>query len=143
MGTNTSWTNASLFEFLTNCEMAQAGNWSVQLIEGSEESILVTVVNQGDLEIYVSVAGEQILASVLLWPSQMVNDPVALNAGLLRDHKLLPLSTFGITQSLGEEWYELFGALSADSDEGGVLTELMTLEGNAIEVVEAYQDYLN
>lgn len=137
------WTNTLLLDFLQGCEMAQSGDWSVELIEGSDESVLVTVTNKGDLEIYISVSGEQILASVLLWPVELVGDQAALNAALLRDHKLLPLSTFGITPGMGGEWYELFGALSAGSTKESVMAELLALSDNAIEVAEVYQDHLD
>lgn len=137
------WNNTLLFNFLQGCEMVRSGDWLVELIEGSEDSILVTVAKSGDLEIHISVSGDQILASVLLWPVSVVDAQAELNAALLRDHKLLPLSTFGITQAVDDEWYELFGALSAGSTEESVLAELLALSDNAIEVAEVYQDYLN
>ena len=83
------------------------------------------------------------LASVLLWPVASVGDEAAFNAELLRDHKLLPLSTFGITAGPdGRPWYELFGALSTRSTVDSVLTEIITLGDNTLEIAEAYREYL-
>ena len=139
------WTNTLLRQTLQDSKAVISGHWRVEPTNHAtdiNDAILITFADQGDLEVHLSVCGEQILASVLLWPVSLVRDPAAFNAALLRDHKLLPLSTFGITPGLDEDWYELFGALSAGSTEQSVLTEIDTLGENALEVTEAYADWL-
>lgn len=136
------WTNTMLLETLNDTDAAKSGDWQVELVEGTEESLVVTLKGYGDLEVYVSVCGEQILASVLLWPVGAVEDTAGFNMALLSDHKLLPLSTFGIAKGPGGDWYELFGALSARSTAESVLTEIVTLADNALEIAEAYSEWL-
>ncbi len=137
------WTNQMLLETLRESEQVKNGDWEVELIQGSEECLVVTMHSQGDLEIFVSASGDQILASVLLWPVDAVPDQASFNAELLRDHKLLPLSTFGITVGPDNKpWYELFGALSTRSTVDSVMTELVTLADNTLQIAEAYQEYL-
>lgn len=137
------WTTTQLLQDLRGCAAVTTGAWQVEQVTDTSDTILITCVEQGDLEVHLTVCGAQILASVLLWPTRLVHDSAKLNATLLRDHKILPLSTFGITYALDEDWYELFGALSADATLQNVLTELTTLAENALEVTEAYADQLS
>lgn len=140
---NAMWTNQMLLETLRESEQVKAGDWDVELIQGSDECLVVTMHSQGDLEVFVSASGDQILASVLLWPVASVPNQAEFNAELLRDHKLLPLSTFGITTGPDNQpWYELFGALSTRSTVDSVMTELVTLAENTLQVAEAYQEHL-
>ena len=140
------WTNTLLRQSLQKSAAVTTGHWQVTSQaqeDDTEETMLITFADQGDLKIHLTVCGEQILASVLLWPVSLVRDPAGFNAALLRDHKLLPLSTFGITPGVEGDWYELFGALSASSTEQSVLTEIETLGENALEVSEAYAEWLS
>ncbi len=91
----------------------------------------------------MSVSGSQILVETLLWPVEEVNDPAAFNTFILKTHKLLPLSTFGIRQGPdGRDYYEMFGSLSAGSILDSVLFEIETLADNAMQAAEAYQSDL-
>ncbi|MGF1605596.1 MAG: YjfI family protein [Rhodothalassiaceae bacterium] len=132
------WTTQTLYEALA--DPGQSGltpaEAAVSLVEGAQSAIRVTLQLYGDLDVYVSVEGDQILASVLLWPVAEQEDPDAFNRMILSLHKTLPLSTFGITSVQGEAYYELFGALSAGSVLASVVTEIRTLAANAIDVVE-------
>jgi len=92
----------------------------------------------------MSVSGSQILAETLLWPVDDVKDTAAFNDMILKTHKVLPLSTFGIRQGPdGKEYYEMFGSLSAGSLLESVLFEIETLADNAMQAAEAYQTDLN
>ena len=94
----------------------------------------------GDLPLLMSVSGGQILVDTLLWPADDVADPADFNAKILKTHKLLALSTFGIrTGPDGKDYYELFGALSAGSILESVILEIETLADNAMQIAEAYQ----
>ena len=100
-------------------------------------ALQVRFPDHGDLEVTVTVAGEQLLASTLLWPRASQAAPTNFEEHALRIHKFLPLSTFGITTVDGEDWYELFGALSANATLEDVLMELQRLAQNAVDVAEA------
>ncbi len=134
-----TWTTESLFMALEGTEAATSGIIRFELVRGADDSIAATMVEFGDLSIVMSVGTEQLLAQVLLWPVDSLKDPAAFATTALRTHKLMPLSTFGITTGPdGVDYYELFGALSASSKLGNVVLELETLADNAIEAVEAY-----
>ena len=140
---NFMWTNSMLENTLNDSEPVEDGSWSVEVMQGADECLVVTLASHGDLQVYITISGDQILASTLLWAAGSVTDQAALNAELLTDHKLLPLSTFGITNGPGgEPWYELFGALSARSTAESVMTEITTLADNALDVAEAYREFL-
>jgi hypothetical protein len=137
------WTFETLLAALESSTAAQEGELSVARVEGVDPVMIVTMHDFGDLPVTVSVAGGEIQASVLLWPAATIADQAAFNHDVLRTHKLLTLSTFGITNGPdGTEWYELFGSLSAESTFETVLIELETLADNAIDVTETYADRL-
>jgi len=137
------WTFEALQASLAGSPAGQGGELSIERIEGIDPVMIVTMHDFGDLPVTVSVAGGEIQASVLLWPAASVPDQAAFNHDILRTHKLLTLSTFGITQGPdGTEWYELFGSLSAGSTLESVLLELETLADNAIDVTETHADRL-
>ena len=134
--TDTAWTDASLLEALAGGQATEEGELTARLIEGVDPALMVTMHLYGDLEIFLSAQGEQVLASVLLWPVKDQPEKEHFNDFLLRTHKTLPLSTFGITTVDGQDYYELFGALSSRSVLASVVEELRTLASNAIEMVE-------
>ena len=143
MRDTTLWTPLGLYEALRAAPQAADGAMTVELIEGAEPSLLLTMHDYGDLPLFLAVGGHQIVVEALLWPVTMVRDPARFNEDLLRTHKLLPLSTLGI-ESLadGSDVYIMFGALSASSALADVVFEVETLADNVIQVTEAYAPHL-
>ena len=143
MSEDRNWTTETLYEALAQSETAGAGGIEVELVEGTEPGILITMTEFGDLPLLMSVSGSQILVDTLLWPVDEVSDPAAFNEMIMRTHKLLPLSTFGIRQGPdGREYYEMFGSLSAGSILESILFEIETLADNAMQAADAYQSDL-
>ena len=143
MSEDRNWTTATLYEALAQSETAGEGEIEVELVEGTDPGILITMTEFGDLPLLMSVSGSQILVDTLLWPVDEVNDPAAFNEMIMKTHKLLPLSTFGIRQGPdGREYYEMFGSLSAGSILESILFEIETLADNAMQAAAAYQSDL-
>ena len=143
MSEDRNWTTATLYEALAQSETAGEGEIEVELVEGTDPGILITMTEFGDLPLLMSVSGSQILVDTLLWPVDAVNDPAAFNEMIMKTHKLLPLSTFGIRQGPdGREYYEMFGSLSAGSILESILFEIETLADNAMQAAAAYQSDL-
>jgi len=137
------WTTDTLHRALAQSEAAGEGAIKVELVAGIDPAILITMAEFGDLPLLMSVSGSQILVETLLWPVDEVEDTAAFNDLLLKTHKLLPLSTFGIRQGPdGKDFYEMFGSLSAGSKLESVLFEIETLADNAMQAAEAYQSDL-
>lgn len=103
----------------------------------AENVLVVRFPDAGDTDVVMTTEGDQMLASTLLWKRSEQKDPSRFEEDLLRTHKMLPLSTFGITKIAGEDWYELFGALSASSTLDNVVLELKFLVQNALDIAEA------
>ena len=138
-----NWTTETLYEALAQSETAGEGEIEVELVEGTDPGILITMTEFGDLPLLMSVSGSQILVDTLLWPVDEVSDPAAFNEMIMKTHKLLPLSTFGIRQGPdGREYYEMFGSLSAGSILESILFEIETLADNAMQAAAAYQSDL-
>lgn len=143
MSEDGNWTTESLCRALAQSETAREGEIDVEMVAGTDPGILITMVEFGDLPLLMSVSGSQILVDTLLWPVDEVKDSAAFNDLILKTHKLLPLSTFGIRQGPdGREYYEMFGSLSAGSILESILFEIETLADNAMQAAEAYQSDL-
>jgi uncharacterized protein YjfI (DUF2170 family) len=143
MSEDRNWTTETLYEALAQSETAGEGAIEVELVEGTDPGILITMTEFGDLPLLMSVSGSQILVDTLLWPVEKVDNAAAFNEMILKSHKLLPLSIIGIRPGPdGKDYYEMFGSLSAGSILESVLFEIETLADNAMQAAEAYQSDL-
>ena len=137
------WTTHSLQQALGESEMVNSGAASLELIDGTEPALHIRMKQYGDLPIFLTVVGEQILAESVLWPLEDVRGVEKFNDEVLRTHKLFPLSTISLdTMSDGNQYYTMFGALSATSIVENVVFEIETLADNVIKATEAYADYI-
>lgn len=136
------WTASTLCAAIAAAQPVRDGAVAVELIEGAEPGLHLTMHDYGDLPLFMAVIGRQIVVEALLWPVSQVRDPARFNEALLRTHKLFPLSTLGIETLDGESVYIMFGALSASSSLADVLFEIETLADNVIRATEAYEAHL-
>lgn len=137
------WTAQTLFDALSATEPFADGRAAVELIQGADASLHVTMKEYGDLPLFIAVFGDQIVVEALLWPASDVRDTAAFNEEVLRSHKLFPLSCVGLeTLPDGQACYTMFGALSASSILPNVVLEIETLADNVIKATEAYEDFL-
>ncbi len=108
------------------------------------EVLCVTLKEKGALDVFVAVSGERdILASVVLAKCSSVPNREAFERMVLKTHKFVPLSSFGITMMDGEEWYELFGSLSARSAAAVVVEEVAILAANAVDAASLIEEWRN
>ncbi|MFT7559390.1 MAG: hypothetical protein ACI93R_001301 [Flavobacteriales bacterium] len=137
------WTNESLYSALLNEPMFIDGVAGIELIDGVEQTLHVIMYEYGDLPVFITVAGEQIIAEAVLWSKDEVSDVAAFNDTILRTHKYFPLSTISLdTLADGRDYYHMFGALSATSIMPNIIFEIETLASNVIQVTEAYSRLL-
>lgn len=137
MTTVTPWTVRTLFEEFEKSDLLPQEDIKLELVEGVSPSLEVSYEDL-DRKAVLVVEGEQILVSILVCPVADVADSKELNETLLKTHKFLPLSTIGITTINGQDYYELFGALSSRSLLNSVATEIIALADNYEEVVSAF-----
>lgn len=126
MGLAETWTIDTLAQALGGFD----GEFAAEALGG--DVLRVTVAEQGDLAVFLSVAGEQIVVSTLLWPVDEQANADAFNRFILKAQKLVPLSNFAITEVDGREYYELIGELAAASPIAMIALELRVLAENAI-----------
>lgn len=137
------WTAQALFDALVATELFKEGRAAIELIQGADSSLHVTMREYGDLPLFMAVVGEQIIVEALLWPVDEVRDLAAFNEEVLRSHKLFPLSCIGLeTLPDGQDCYTMFGALSASSSLSDVVLEIELLADNVIKATEAYEGFL-
>lgn len=137
------WTTTSLYEALKGEDLFASNRASTELIGGVESSIHIVMHEYGDLPLFLTVAGDQLIVEAVLWSIEEVSDLVQFNDAVLRTHKYFPLSTISLdTLGDGKDYYHMFGALSAASIMPNVIFEIEMLAANVIQATEAYSDLL-
>lgn len=138
-----SWTTEGLFDALQTVALFASGKASLDLIDGIEPTLHIRMHEYGDLPVFLTVAGEQIIAESVLWSTDEVKDIVGLNDAVLRTHKYFPLSTISLDGAAqGKDYYHMFGALSSTSILANIVFEIEVLASNVIQATEAYADFL-
>ncbi|APD86923.1 DUF2170 family protein [Alteromonas gracilis] len=107
-----------------------------------EENCLL-IANQDGIDAWLAISGEQILVESLLFAASDVKDKPALDHEILSTHMVFPLTTVGISNIGGEEYYTAFGALSAQSKAESIVIEVETLFQNVASFLDAYETHLN
>ncbi|BCH56407.1 hypothetical protein RvVAR031_40570 [Agrobacterium vitis] len=136
------WTLTSLTRLFA-ADPEALGDVDVTVPE-SGDVICVTLKEKGDMDVFVAVSGERdILASIVLVPCDDVPNRADFERMVLKTHKFVPLSSFGITTIDGEEWYELFGSLSTRSRAETVVEEVAILAANAVDAAVMIEEWKN
>lgn len=136
------WSTLSLYQALLQDDSAQNGQLSIELPDGVTQSMHIVMHEYGDLPIFLTVSGEQIVAESVLWSVSEVKDSTAFNEAVLRTHKYFSLSTISIDRIAEKDYYTMFGALSSSSRLSTICFELDVLANNVIQAIEAYSEYL-
>ena len=137
----TPWTVPAIKAALDESALLREGEMTLRVLEGADAVLLATMHEYGDLPVYLSVGGAQIVCSVLLWPVAEQADRHAFNEFLLKAQRVVPLSNFAITNVGGEDVYELMGELSCKTTLQTILIELRTLAENAIDATELRETF--
>lgn len=139
-----NWTTNSLFEALKGTELFSSGQASIELIDGVEPALHIVMSEYGDLPVFVTVAGEQIIVEAVLWSVSEVTNVELFNETILRTHKYFPLSTISLDKvAEGKDYYHMFGALSSTSILHNIVFEIEVLANNVIQATEAYSEFLS
>jgi uncharacterized protein YjfI (DUF2170 family) len=137
----TAWTVPAIKTALDASSLVREGEMTLRVLEGAEPVLLAAMHEYGDLPIYLSVGGAQIVCSVLLWPVSEQADPARFNEFLLKAQRVVPLSNFAITSVGGDDVYELMGELSCKTTLQTILIELRTLAENAIDATSLRETF--
>lgn len=130
-----AWTPRTLADALNNIAELDID------IENNESSLIIKMNDYGDLPLAVLFTSQQIVIATYICPVNTIRDTAEFNLFLLRNQKVLPLSSVGITQVKQEEYYVGFGALSLNSSLADVMLEITTLVENALDIAEITQVY--
>lgn len=138
------WTTQSLFEALSKEELFNSNQASLELIDGVDPALHIVMNEYGDLPVFLTVAGEQIIVEAVLWSVSEVTNVEKFHETVLRTHKYFPLSTISLDSvGDGNDYYHMFGALSSTSILSNIVFEIETLANNVIQATEAYSEYLS
>jgi uncharacterized protein YjfI (DUF2170 family) len=140
---STLWTTRTLFNELQETALFSSQQATVELIDGIDPVLHMVMHEYGDLPIFLSVYGEQIIVESVLWSTSDVKNMAEFNEAILRTHKYFPLSTISLDKRVdGVDYYHMFGALSSASKLSNIVFEIEVLASNVIKVTEAYSEYL-
>lgn len=111
-----------------------------QPIPGLEEVLQVTVQDYEELPAFVSITETQILCITNLFLETEVNPEAR---GMMLEEMLelnipMPLSSFAKM----DDRFVIFGSMSIHSSIENICHEIITLTENAVEAIDALQDYL-
>ncbi|POT28923.1 DUF2170 domain-containing protein [Citrobacter freundii] len=110
-------------------------------IEYNEQSLIVKMNDYGDLPLSILFTSRQLIIETVICPVSSINQQDEFNIFLLRNQKLLPLSSVGISRVQQDEYYVAFGALSLNSSLNDVVLEMTTLADNALDLAEITEEY--
>lgn len=110
-------------------------------IEYNEQSLIIKMNDYGDLSLGILFTSHQIIIETVICPVCSINQQNEFNIFLLRNQKLLPLSSVGISRVQQDEYYVAFGALSLNSSLDDVVLEMTTLAENALDLAEITEEY--
>lgn len=110
-------------------------------IEYNEQSLIIKMNDYGDLSLGILFTSRQIIIETVICPVCSINQKNEFNIFLLRNQKLLPLSSVGISRVQQDEYYVAFGALSLNSSLDDVVLEMTTLAENALDLAEITEEY--
>ena len=138
-----SWTTSSLHEALLRTDLFVGGHATIEFIDGLDPVLEIGMKEYGDLPVFLTVSGDQIIVESVLWSVSEVEDVNRFNDAILRTHKYFPLSTISLdNMGANGDYYHMFGALSATSLIQNVVLEIEVLASNVIQATEAYGDFL-
>lgn len=141
--THPYWNVHSLAEDLQRSALAEGGRLQVEVLEGADASLLVTLPDFGDLPVHLALSGDQLVVEAFLWSAADVADRAGLNEQILRLQKLFPHATLAL-EPLGSEGegYVMFSAMRATSSSDDIICEILALADSVIQVTEALAGYL-
>ena len=115
-------------------------SFSCSLISDEQEVLQVILSDSEEIPIYVTITDTQILCIAYLFKKDEVKKEMlsSLNEQCLQLNIPMPLSAFATV----DDQYTLFGALSTESIFENIQREIVILGENAVEALEALEDYL-
>lgn len=143
MNVNAPWNIDLLYQALHDSELVTQKQASLELLNGSDACLLITMHDFGDLPLFLAVAGGQIVIEVPLWPVSEVQNSAAFNEQVLRLQKFFPLATVAMqTYEQGESAYSVFSALTSSVSLARLVYEIETLSHNVIQMTEVFEPLL-
>lgn len=130
-----AWTPQVLTKVLTNFH-----GLNIDIIS-NEQSLIIKMNDYGDLLLSILFTSRQMIIETVICPVNNIQHQDAFNLFLLRNQKLLPLSSVGISRVRQDEYYVAFGALSLNSTLEDVVLEMTTLVDNALDLAEITEEY--
>ena len=103
-------------------------------VTNSENALIIKMNDYGDLQINILFTSRQMIIETFICPDEF-------NTFLLRNQKMMPLSSVGISSVQQEEYYIVFGALSLKSSLEDILLEITSLVDNALDLAEITEEY--
>ena len=79
-------------------------------VTNSESVLIIKMNDYGDLQINILFTSRQMIIETFICPVSSISNPDEFNTFLLRNQKMMPLSSVGISSVQQEEYYIVFGA---------------------------------
>ena len=115
-------------------------SFTCSVISENQEILQVILTDSEEIPVYITITDTQILCIAYLFKKEEVKKEMlaTLNEKCLQLNIPMPLSAFAMI----DDQYTLFGALSTDSTFDNIQKEIVTLTENAVEALEALEEYI-
>ena len=125
---------------LSQHRTAEGYTFDCQTIQGEVEVLHIEMNGFDGFPVFVTRTASQIICIIYLWTEAEINQQHRLEMlEVMLDTSIsIPLSSYA---RVGDR-YVLFGSLSVSSDFDKVVEEIVTLNENALDVVEAMEEFL-
>lgn len=128
-----------LSRYLATCKY-KGYEFSCLPMSGEQEVLRVEVSGLEEIPIFMTMTDTQILCISYLFTKQEIyaEKEAELNQYLLELNIPMPLSAFALV----DDFYTIFGSLAPESSHDNITQELITLAANAVDTLQALEDYI-
>jgi hypothetical protein len=125
---------------LSKHRTAEGYTFDCQTIHGDVDVLQIEMNGFDGFPVFLTRTASQIICIIYLWTEAEINQQYRLEMlEVMLDTSIsIPLSSY----AREGDRYVLFGSLSVSSDFDKVVEEIMTLNANALDVVDAMEDFL-
>lgn len=110
-------------------------------VTNSKNALIIKINNYGDLQINILFTSRQIIIKTFICPVSSISNPNKFNTFLLKNQKIMPLSSVKISSVQQKKYYIVFKALSLKSSLKNILLKITSLVNNALNLAKITKKY--
>lgn len=110
-------------------------------VTNSKNALIIKINNYSNLQINILFTSRQIIIKTFICPVSSISNPNKFNTFLLKNQKIMPLSSVKISSVQQKKYYIVFKALSLKSSLKNILLKITSLVNNALNLAKITKKY--